>query len=359
MPYSNTSNYVKFIKGSQSAFDGLIKSNRVDNNTLYFITDGNELKLYLGSTLISSTEPKDEVLDLNSLSDVTLAEEIGANSVLTYDANSSQWKETSLEALAEMLNIPDEPAVMEGAVNSNVELNIIGKDSIAGLVPVAKDGQANFFLQGSGNWVNIEPVIESKAMAITQAAIGTLTEGADDAFDTLKEISDWILNDGTGAAVLVKEFGDFKSQVGDLSSLSENQTLAGLVATNAQTIETTQSNLNSLATKVGDLSTLDENQTLAGLATTTQNNLSNLTTKVGDLEASVGVLEDLLKDSEGGTIDLSSYVTKDIFATTVGSLEDINTIKLSNLKTEEKNSLIGAINELHDQLVWGEITINS
>ena len=346
MSYINTNNYVKFIRGTQAAFEILIKNNKVDSNTLYFITDGDEVKLYLGSTLISSTEPKDETIDLNSLSDVTLGEIIGTNSVLTYDG--SQWVNTSLEDLAILLNIPAEPVIMTGAVNSNAEAGIVGNDSTAGLVPVAKDGQANFFLQGSGNWVNIEPIIENKATAITQAAIGTLTEGANDAFDTLKEISDWILSDGTGAAALVQEFGNFKSQVGDLSSLEEGQTLANLVATNAQTIGTTQTNLNNLVTKVGDLSALGENQTLAGLATTTQNNLSTLTTKVGDLEASVGVLEGLLKDSEGGTIDLSSYVTKDIFVTTVGNLEDIDNIKLSNLKTEEKDSLVGAINELHD-----------
>lgn len=329
MSYINTNNYVKFIRGSQAAFDSLIKNNNVNSNTLYFITDNDELKLYLGSVLISSTEPKDETITLNSLFDVDLEEAIGANSVLTYDSNTSQWVNTSLTDLATLLDIPSSPEIMTGAINSDIEANIEGKDGTAGLVPVAKNGQANFFLQGSGNWVNIEPIIESKATAITQAAIGTLTNGADKAYDTLKEISDWILNDGTGAAALVQEFGSFKSQVGDLSSLSENQTLAGLVATNAQTIQTTQNSLNSL------------------------------TSKVGDLEASVDVLEGLLKDSEGGTIDLSSYVTKDIFKTTVGDLENINAISLANLKTEEKNSLVGAINELHEQLVWGEITINS
>lgn len=254
MSYFNTDKYVKFIKGTQNAFNNLIKNGGVDENTLYFIKDNDELKLYLGTTLISSTEPKDEVLSLNGLSDVELGEVIGSNSVLSYNSEKNQWVETSLTDLANLLNILTEEDV-QGIVN---------------------------------------PIVTK--------AVGDLIGEAPEAFDTLKEIADWINGDETGTVALV-------TRVGNLETL-------------------TQENKNKI----------EENG----------ESINSLNTSVGNLNAAVEALQDIFKDSEGGTIDLKNYLTIASFNTTVGSL--------SNLKTEKKDSLVEAINELNDRLAWGEIS---
>lgn len=64
----------------------------------------------------------------------------------------------------------------------------------------------------------------------------------------------------------------------------------------------------------------------------------------------VGNLEEALKDLD------NDYLTIDNFETRVGKIDNANAV-LTNLKTENKNSLVEAINELCDQLTWGEINI--
>ena len=44
----------------------------------------------------------------------------------------------------------------------------------SGLVPVPSSGMQQYFLQGSGNWVDINPLIKDEATQIVKAEIGTL-----------------------------------------------------------------------------------------------------------------------------------------------------------------------------------------
>lgn len=44
----------------------------------------------------------------------------------------------------------------------------------SGLVPVPSSGMQQYFLQGSGNWVDINPIIKDEATQIVKAEIGTL-----------------------------------------------------------------------------------------------------------------------------------------------------------------------------------------
>ena len=73
--------YVKFVRGSKTAFEALTQK---DNDTLYFIYDENELsgELYLGNRLIRSGISS--ASKLNDLSDIVLSE-VKANQVLIYD----------------------------------------------------------------------------------------------------------------------------------------------------------------------------------------------------------------------------------------------------------------------------------
>jgi len=79
--------YVKFVRGSKTAFEALAQK---DNDTLYFIYDENELsgELYLGERLICggvSSAGK-----LSDLSDIVL-NEVEANQVLIYNEEQKKW----------------------------------------------------------------------------------------------------------------------------------------------------------------------------------------------------------------------------------------------------------------------------
>ena len=197
-------NYVKFIRGTQSAYDALLPEKK-DSNTLYFIYDSNtpqNIKLYLGGQLISSTN---NINSLQNLSDINLQPIIENNSILIYDNFQQEWTNISFQDLINLLKASNFLNVMEGAENSNLEQNISGHDGSEGLVPMPLDGEANFFLQGTGQWADINPIIEKKATQIIEVIIKDLTDGADQAFDTLKEISDWIIHDEAGVSSLVNK----------------------------------------------------------------------------------------------------------------------------------------------------------
>jgi hypothetical protein len=92
-------NFVKFQRGSQAAYDLLVKNGRIDDNTLYFIypasgDTGSVGKLYLGSRLISGG---DVVLTSASLSDLAdvIVNETKANSFLVQNAEG-KWDNMAL-----------------------------------------------------------------------------------------------------------------------------------------------------------------------------------------------------------------------------------------------------------------------
>lgn len=75
--------------------------------------------------------------------------------------------------------------------------------------------------------------------------------------------------------------------------------------------------------------------------------VEKLEKRVSSLENSIG----------GGTVNLNDYVSKIEFNSVVGILNDWNseTKIFNDLKTEEKSSIVGAINELYNHLAWGDI----
>ena len=84
-------NFVKFLRGSQAAYDRLsIK----DLDTLYFIYDSTNSeasgKLYLGETLIGGTGSSIGATTLNGLSDVDLTD-LADGALLQYDYPANKW----------------------------------------------------------------------------------------------------------------------------------------------------------------------------------------------------------------------------------------------------------------------------
>lgn len=122
-----TTDYVKFIRGNQAAFNALTQK---DSNTLYFISEDNATTgaLYLGSKLISGG------VGTSELGNIVISS-IGDKQILYYDYTTSSWVNGSIY---EVVN------VMKGASDSEAGLS--------GLVPVPQAGQQNLFLRGDGTW---------------------------------------------------------------------------------------------------------------------------------------------------------------------------------------------------------------
>ena len=247
--------YVKFVKGTLSAYERCSK----DPNTLYFITDSNgDISLYLGTDLISSSNTKEEIINLTQLVDVTLKTKIEPNSILVYNDSNSQWEDVTLEDLSALLNIPTSEDIQE-----------IAENVVAGVI-----------------------------------------NDAPEAFDTLKEIADWIKEDETGTEALI-------TRVGNLETLTQTQS----------------NNITNLQTSVGDLTTLTQTQST---------NISNLQTAVEGLEDIINGL------TTGGDVDLAGYVKTSEFVATVGNLSDL----IREEGAQDPTNLVKEINDINARISW-------
>lgn len=189
-----TGNYVKFVRGTTALWNSLVTP---DADTLYFIIDNGSTQgaLYLGSTLIAGQVDQTTV-SLSNLSDV-LTTNLADKDILVYNETTGKWEnKTIADTIANIVS------VMVGATDT--------ADGSAGLVPQPTAGQEGLFLRGSGTWANPTAAVELtlgtligtdanksiRDIAKDEAAnaVATIVGDADESFDTLKEISDWILS---------------------------------------------------------------------------------------------------------------------------------------------------------------------
>ena len=91
--------YVKFQRGTQSAYNRLLNLNRIDENTLYFIYSDKGGKLYLGNRLING-----EGAGVSALSDLTdvVIKEVQVNSFLIQN-QEGVWTNISLNEVISLI----------------------------------------------------------------------------------------------------------------------------------------------------------------------------------------------------------------------------------------------------------------
>ena len=188
-------NYVKFMRGSLAAYEALATKNE---DTLYFIKiSEDETRLYWGDRLISDGNevPNEIVTALKDLTDVNISEDIILTDgmFLGYNTETGKWEpKTQTEVIVED---------MVGATSETA--------GSAGLVPAPAAGDEKKVLTGDGNWteLNIPDTtdLENKVNVLIEAdnnksvrtiaaeEVAKIVTGADESYDTLKEISDWII----------------------------------------------------------------------------------------------------------------------------------------------------------------------
>lgn len=181
-------NYVKFVRSTSANWESLLNK---DADTLYFIVDAGSVQgaLYLGEILIAGAVeiPK---LSLSDLEDTTLAS-LEDQDIIIYNKAINTWRNVSLaEAISDVVT------VMVGATDL--------KDGSSGLVPQPLANQHNLFLRGDGTWkdptaelsttvgILIGQDTNQSIREIARSEVATLTAGAPEAFDTFKEVADWI-----------------------------------------------------------------------------------------------------------------------------------------------------------------------
>lgn len=166
-------NYVKFMRGTTSAYNNLQEK---DVNTLYFLSDSDDKEgaLYLGTKLIAGPDDCSGIHSLKDLSDVLISQDINYDAILMYDHAAQKWQDYSIDALI----------FSAGTENA---------DGTAGFVPAPKATDTNKFLRGDGTW----------AIAGTECQIFNIkiTDGQSHSSVLALHTADKILNKGDIAII--------------------------------------------------------------------------------------------------------------------------------------------------------------
>lgn len=150
-------NYVKFQRGTQSAYNKLIDTNHIDDNTLYFIYPDNDKtigKLYLGARLINNNDISLNSVSLSDLNDVII-ESIKATSFLVQNSEG-KWTNISLPEVIKLINFISGNGI-------NIDNNIIGikiNPNEKNLTVNASGLSTNFDLTDYVTKLNLEEKVE-------------------------------------------------------------------------------------------------------------------------------------------------------------------------------------------------------
>ena len=129
--------YIKFMQGTSDAFE---KLPRKDCDTIYSISDGDNVVLYLGDHIIGNEQAHDDLraeFQLANLKDVKLSTGLFKDSMLIYNPITRQW-----------VNKRAADLTFVGATQSSA--------GVAGFVPAPKITDEKSFLAGDGQWRQVE-----------------------------------------------------------------------------------------------------------------------------------------------------------------------------------------------------------
>ena len=252
-------NYVKFLRGTVAQWASMTPEDK-NSDTLYFISDTGAAtgKLYLGEKLISNGDLS-SATSISDLNDVLIGEGITDQSILVYDLESQKWVNKSILDVIQLISDEFTGATAEVA-------------GTAGLVPAPQIGEQDYFLKGDGTWSPIEVTppaeieeLETKvntligadtgksvatiAGEVADEKIALIVDSAPEAFDTLKEIADWIQNHEETVDIV-----NITNRVNDLEEIL-NGTPAGEDPEEQPAVPGLIANVNTLEGRVETLET--------------------------------------------------------------------------------------------------------
>ena len=300
----NTTSYVKFVRGTVTAWNQLRAASQVYDDTLYFIyesADATTGNLYLGTKLIGGTGSG----GANSLADLTdvIVSEISNKDILIYSGGS--WINGTIE---DIINLN----------TSTLEIDSTGAITIAGF---------------------------------TQAEVGTIPQK-----DSSGKIT-WV------APGNLSEITNINNQLQNIYNKEEvNDLIASVNHLSYKKVGSLEE-VNKDATDASRYIYLVPTGNLSGNLYDEYMVIDNQLEPVGSWEVN---LNDYITNDELTAV-LRDYVTVNTFNTKVGEIEtSINTLiefknkvgDLSTLNTYNENStLVEQVNYLTEKLTWKEITI--
>ena len=351
MALDKINSYVKFIKGSVVAWEQLPIEQR-KSDTLYFITEyatdesGKQLfdqplntSLYLGNVLVSDGKettilPEELNLKLDHLIDVNTNYVLDDKMVLAYNSQLEQWIPQSIDTITADIND------FTGATST--------AGGAAGLVPAPAAGDEKKVLTGDGNWteLNIPDItdlenqvftlisgdVNKSARAIAAEEVTKIVAGADEAYNTLKEISDWIISHPADVAEINSKIADIEKELfeeitGEDGVVIKNSKIASL----QEELKTNQEIVEVISNEIGSL------EELLGAKKDDSGNLTSLG-KIEIIESILGIDE-----NEEGEIIITSAP--------IGNLEDLLLYKNAE-ENDKLESLVDAINILTENMTW-------
>lgn len=282
----NTTSYVKFVRGTVTAWNQLRAANQVYDDTLYFIyksTDATIGNLYLGTKLIGGTGSG----GASSLADLTdvIVSEFSNKDILIY--NGVSWTNGTIEDIINLntsaLEIDSTGAITIAGFTQAEVGTIPQKDSSGNITWVAPGNLSeitniNNQLQNIYNKEEVNNLIAS-VNHLSYKKVGSLNEVNKDATDASRYI--YLVPTGNLSGNLYDEYMVIDNQLEPVGSWEVNlndyitndkltAVLGNYITTNTFNtkvgeIETSINTLIEFKNKVGDLSTLNtynENSTL-------------------------------------------------------------------------------------------------
>lgn len=168
--------FVKFLRGTQTAFDNLTKK---DSDTLYFIYTDNTAtkgKLYLGDKLIGGAGEGTTIANLSDLEDIKIddASSLVDGALLQYDAKlEHKWKPVSIKTAIENsgADIGSSVAIGKTKEGQSIEdaLNELVENPEAGRLAVV-DGEA--YVYDGENWISLTQSFEDRVSSLEES-VGT------------------------------------------------------------------------------------------------------------------------------------------------------------------------------------------
>lgn len=327
----STNEYVKFIRGTPTAFE---KLNPKSADTLYFISEASSStgKLYLGSKLISGGEAS--ISELGQI----IVNAVKGNDVLVYDAEKGAWVNKA---------VTDVVSEMVGASDS--------MDGRAGLVPRPISGDQDKVLTGARRWESVADLLPLDS-GIFVIRDDKLTLAPD--FSQAK-VGDILQVGANGALEWVQ--GVSSSQIDELL----NNRLIRKIVDSVDKIDTTADDATSYIYMVRNSNEegddfYDEYIVIGGRIEKIGNTsvdlseLNELSTRVDNLDKLInGVPESEGQAAIKGLLDVidlkEEYVTKTTFENTVGDLSLLSHREFAG------SSLVDEINVLTARMTWQEI----
>ena len=282
----NTTSYVKFVRGTVSAWNQLRAANQVYDDTLYFIyesADATTGNLYLGTKLIGGTGSG----GANSLADLTdvIVSEISNKNILIYSGGS--WINGTIEDIINLntstLEIDSTGAITiagftEAEVGTIPQKNSSGKITWVAPGNLSEITNINNQLQNIYNKEEVNNLIAS-VNHLSYKKVGSLDEVNKDAADASRYI--YLVPTGNLSGNLYDEYmvidnqlepvGSWEVNLNDyitndkLTAVLGNYITTDTFNTKVGEIETSINPLIEFKNEVGDLSildTYDENITL-------------------------------------------------------------------------------------------------